>query len=129
MARSRSRAGGRGIVALLLAMGALAACSSSNTPPEVAEGEEHIPCALAGATELKPVCAVERVVRGGVLTLVVRHPDGGFRRFDVQTDGSGLAPSDGADAIVARLGEDRMEVTLGADRYLFPVTMKSHDPR
>jgi len=105
---------------------ALAACSAGHEVPEQAEGGERIPCAVAGSAELKPVCAVERVREQDRLVLVVHHPDGGFRRFTVMTDGSGLAVADGALVAVTRLDGDRLDVSLGADRYLFPVTRKPH---
>lgn len=119
---------GKGVPVLLLASGVLAACSSSsNTDPALAEGRDRIPCAVGGAVAFKPVCAVERRRRNGRLTLIVHHPNGGFRRFDVQTDGSGLAASDGADPVVAHLADGKLDVKLGADRYIFPVTTKTHD--
>ncbi|MYL98207.1 hypothetical protein GR702_10550 [Novosphingobium sp. FGD1] len=104
----------------------LAACSSNSEPPPVAAGKEHIACAVGGAAELKPVCSVERAEAGGRLTLVVHHPDGAFRRFDVTTDGSGLAVSDGAEKAQTRLVDGKLDVTVGPDRYLFPATEKSH---
>jgi hypothetical protein len=100
----------------------LAGCSQQ--APAVAEGEEHIACALAGAAGFAPDCAVERVTKDGALTLVVRHPDGGFRRFDVLKDGRGLAVSDGAEQAQVALAGDALEVTVGTDRYRFPATTK-----
>ncbi|WP_156842396.1 hypothetical protein [Novosphingobium aquimarinum] len=107
-----------------LPLSLLAACSSGDTPPPVAEGEEHVACAVGGETEMKEVCAVERSEADGKLTLVVRHPDGAFRRFDVLTDGRGLAVSDGAEEAVTRLEDGKFAVTVGEDRYLFPMTAK-----
>lgn len=103
----------------------LAACSSSSEPPPVAAGDEHIVCAVGGAGKLAEVCAVERSVKDGMLTLIVRHPDGAFRRFDVMTDGSGLAVTDGAEPAQSRLVNGKLDVTVGDDRYLFPVTTKA----
>lgn len=104
----------------------LAACSSGDaTPPPVAEGEEHVACAVGGETDMKEACAVERSEADGKLTLVVRHPDGSFRRFDVLTDGRGLAVSDGADEAVTRLDNGKLAVSVGEDRYLFPMTAKN----
>ncbi|PZQ56213.1 MAG: hypothetical protein DI555_06215 [Novosphingobium pentaromativorans] len=108
---------------------ALAACSAGDKAPEQAEGGERIACAVAGSAELKPVCAVERAEEQGRLVLVVHHPDGGFRRFAVMTDGSGLAVADGAQVAVTRLDGDRLDVSLGADRYLFPATRTPDAPQ
>lgn len=107
---------------------AVHACSSGNAVPEQAEGGEHIDCAVAGSAQLKPVCAVERVEVAGSLELVVHHPDGAFRRFTVMTDGSGLAAADGALAAITKLDGDRLDVTLGADRYVFPARRKPDAP-
>ncbi len=104
----------------------LAACSSSNSAaPETAEGDEHIACALDGAENFANVCAVERAERDRRLYLVVRHPDGGFRRFEVLTDGRGLALADGAEQAEVELAGDGLEVTVGSDRYRFPATQKN----
>lgn len=107
----------------------LAACSSSGEAPAIAVGDDHIACAVAGSADLKPVCSVERMELDGALTLIVRHPDGAFRRFEVITDGSGLAAADGAQAETTRLVEGKLEVTVGADRYLFPATEKANAPQ
>lgn len=100
----------------------LAACSSGSEPPPVAAGDEHVDCAVGGSAQLKPVCSVERAEVDGRLTLVVRHPDGAFRRFDVTDDGTGLAVADGAEQAVTHLEDGKLDVTVGADRYLFPAT-------
>ncbi|QSR18226.1 hypothetical protein [Novosphingobium sp. KA1] len=113
-------------VALVLA---LAACSSKHEAPDVAEGEDHIPCAVSGSGELKPICAVERHQGANGLTLLVRHPDGGFRRFAVVSDGRGLEVADGAQVAITRLEGGKLDVSVGADRYVFPATRKSHAPQ
>jgi hypothetical protein len=102
----------------------LTACSGNTAPPATAEGAEHIACALGGDQTFKPVCAVERAQSEGKLVLIVRHPDGAFRRFDVLGGGQGLALSDGAEtAQVAMAGTD-LEVAVRLDKYRFPVTAK-----
>lgn len=107
----------------------LGACSSGHEAPAVAAGEEHVPCAVSGSGELKPVCAVERHRSAEGLTFLVRHPDGGFRRFAVVSDGRGLVVADGAQVAVTRLEGDRLDLSVGPDRYLFPATRKSHAPQ
>jgi hypothetical protein len=104
----------------------LVGCSSEpDTAPSVAEGGEHIPCALDGATEFASSCAVDRAQVDGKLTLIVRHPDGAFRRFAVVTDGRGLAVADGAEQAVSTMQGDKLAVTVADDRYLFPAKVKS----
>ncbi|WP_395333879.1 hypothetical protein WBP06_08790 [Novosphingobium sp. BL-8H] len=114
---------------LTLGVLALGACSSHHEAPKVAEGDEHISCAIGGSAELKPVCAVERYRGAEGLILLVRHPDGGFRRFTVVGDGRGLVVADGAQVAVTRLEGDRLDLSVGADRYVFPATRKSHAPQ
>ena len=107
-------------------LAALAGCSSQpDTAAQVAEGGEHIPCALDGATEFASSCAVDRAQVDGKLTLIVRHPDGAFRRFAVVTDGRGLAVADGAEQAVNTMQGDKLAVTVADDRYLFPAKTKS----
>ncbi|HVR91621.1 MAG TPA: hypothetical protein VHG29_11090 [Novosphingobium sp.] len=105
----------------------LAACGSPETRA-AAEGEEAIECALAGSATFARTCAVERATLDGTLTLVVHHPDGGFRRFEVLKDGGGVATADGAAVAQLSLAGGLLEVTVDGDRYRFPVTAKSSAP-
>ncbi|EIZ80407.1 hypothetical protein WSK_0965 [Novosphingobium sp. Rr 2-17] len=107
--------------AFLVAL-AIAACSSSKEPPPVVP-QDHIECAVGGAADLRKVCVVERIESGGQATLIVRHPDGAFRRFDLTTDGTGLVVADGSQPAVTRLDGDTLDVMVGADRYRFPATI------
>ena len=107
----------------LLALLLLAACSpgASEVPPP--DDDSRIACALAAATAFARDCWVEQHRTGAALQLVVRHPDGAFRVFDVLTDGHGLATADGADAAHVSLADGGIEVAVGADRYRFPATI------
>src|SRR5690606_27629633 len=97
----------------LLASVLLAGCSSEpDKAPLAAEGSEHIACALAGAKEFSDSCAVDRSESDGKLTLIVRHPDGAFRRFAVVTDGRGLVVADGAEQALTALQGDKLAVTV-----------------
>jgi hypothetical protein len=112
------------LVLLLSACGREGAQANTAT---AAPGSEAIECALAGATSFTHGCAVEPVRSESGLQLVVRHPDGGFRRFDVLTDGHGLATADGAQVATIAMTEVGIEVTVGTDRYRFPATIVNHD--
>ncbi len=84
-----------------------------------------VPCALAGSRTFQQNCAVERTVSGDGLALIIHHPDGGFRRLLVATDGRGVVTADGADsAIVAVVDGGMIEVSVGGDRYRLPATVK-----
>jgi len=116
------------LIAAAAGLTVLAACKPAPAPvPEKAEGAEHVACAVAGAAEFRDVCAVERARAGDALFLVVRHPDGGFRRFEVLSDGRGIAAADGADSAQVALRDGGIEVTVDKDRYRFPATVRRHD--
>ena len=91
-------------------------------------GEELIDCALAGIKAFTKTCAVERTTVAGATTLVVHHPDGGFRRFDVSPDGGGISVADGAELARQQLAGGVLEVTLGDNRYRFAVTTTGDAP-
>lgn len=113
---------------LALALPFTAGACSSGTPPKVAEGEEHVDCALSGGARFAPDCAVERGVQDGDKVLIVRHPDGGFRRFVVLKDGRGLAAADGADVAQIAIADNLLEVSVGQDKYRFPFKVKGDAP-
>ena len=105
---------------LWLAFLPLAACAQDAPKASAADSDDRIACAVGGAAEFARACQVERREVDGVPILVVRHPDGGFRRFEVMRDGTGLAAADGAERAVVSLREQGIEVAVGADRYRFP---------
>lgn len=113
------------LVALVGACGSTAEEAQPDAAGGRGEGEERIACAPAGARDFAPDCVVERAQDQGKLFLVVRHPDGGFRRFEVMTDGSGLMTADGAEEARVALAGEILEVSVGADRYKFPATVKA----
>jgi hypothetical protein len=105
--------------AILIA--ALAACKPApEGPPKIEGGEEAIACALGGQGQFSPDCRVERSLAGNTLFLIVRHPDGAFRRFEVLKDGSGLSVADGAEQAALTMAGKELEVAVGLDRYRFP---------
>ncbi|HSX54114.1 MAG TPA: hypothetical protein VLG14_02350 [Sphingomonas sp.] len=93
---------------------------------KVARGEgDRIPCAMGGATEFASNCTVERAQTGDGLILTVRHPDGGFHRLRVTTDGRGVIAADGAqEARVSVVGDGAIEVAIDDARYRLPATVK-----
>ena len=90
----------------------------------MAEGPEHIECALGPGTGFAQDCAIERSQEGGVYKMIVRHPDGGFRRFEVNASNEIMA-SDGADTAVVALKGAVAEVAVGEDRYRIPLERAS----
>lgn len=105
----------------------LAACDSGEPVSQAqAAGTGRIACAIGGASELTQDCVVERGKDAGGAFLTLRHPDGGFRRFHIVTDGRGVEPADGAEpAAVSIIANKVIEVAVGGDRYRLPATIGS----
>jgi hypothetical protein len=81
-----------------------------------------IDCSLNGAGGFGRDCTMERVEQDGEDFVIVRHPDGAFRRFQLGVPGRGLITADGADqAEVTNMG-GYVEVRVGSDRYHLPVS-------
>lgn len=106
------------------------ACSKDapEPPPKVAAGDEHIECALGPGVSFARDCAIERSRDGGVYRMIVRHPDGGFRRFEVGADNT-IAASDGAEAVQVTLNGEVAEATVGEDRYRIPLERRADAPK
>jgi len=92
-----------------------------------AEGENSAPatnmvsCALAGAASFAQDCTMERAEADGERFVVLRHPDGGFRRFQLGVPGSGLITADGMEEAEITQLDGQVEVRVGADRYRLPI--------
>ncbi|MEP7349038.1 MAG: hypothetical protein ABI668_03700 [Sphingorhabdus sp.] len=84
-----------------------------------------IECALAGSVAFARTCTTERIAGADGQLLVIRHVDGGFRRFRILTDGRGLAPADGFDETrIDVLDGGMIEVSSGDDKYRLPAQIK-----
>lgn len=115
----------------------LVACGQQPTVPSAlsnaienaqatAGGDERIECAAASATAFARDCTVERTQAAEGLILTVRRPDNGFHRLLVVSDGRGVIAADGAEvAKVTLIGDGRIEVAIGGDRYRLPATVKA----
>ncbi len=99
--------------------------AESETAEEAAR-QGKIECALAGSAGFNRNCTTERVSGAEGQMLVVRHPDGGFRRFKILTDGRGLMPADGFDADfkIKVLANGMIEVRSVDDIYRLPAAIK-----
>jgi hypothetical protein len=97
------------LLGIFVLAGTMVACGgnteSSKSGLEQVEAESRakaaengaIDCAIAGSTDFKGNCQVEREISGGELVLTIRHEDGGFRRLRVLKDGRGVVAADGAE--------------------------------
>ncbi len=106
----------------------LSACDQA-AAPAVDEGR-LIECALAGAGSFARECRADVVRQGDVPQLILRHPDGGFRRFEILAGDAAterhLATADGADP--AQFNDDGqvLAITIEADRYRVPRDVYGH---
>lgn len=116
---------GAGILLIL----ALSACGGADNPDRIAadgdNGRQNVTCALSGATEFSENCSIQHVRQDDGGYLLIRHPDGGFRKFILLRDGRGLAAAHGADPTrITIIGDGRIELSSGDDRYRLPAKIK-----
>ena len=64
---------------------------------------------------------MERVARDGQSEIIVRHPDGAFRRFALGVPGRGIVTADGAEQAEITRHDGFVEARVGSDRYRFPI--------
>jgi hypothetical protein len=105
------------VLSLVLVL-ALAACGNGAAEAS-APGVE---CALAGAADFAPDCTMEQVEEAGQRILILRHPDGGFRRFELGVPDRGIITADGVEQAEVIRAQGQVELRVGADRYRLPVT-------
>ena len=114
----------------------LTACENRPDNAVLADAEERaasqagddgkIECAINGAADFSRDCYTERLSGESGVTMIIRHPDGGFRRFNVLTDGRGLEAADGFDkATIAIVEDGKILVGVGSDQYLLPAQIKA----
>ena len=82
-----------------------------------------IACAVGGASQLSDVCAMEKIAAPVGEQLLVRHPDGGFRRFRLTGDADVLAVADGAEQASRAVSATDIDISVGKDRYRFPASI------
>lgn len=113
----------------------IAAPTGANLPAQpvasdVVDQANRVSCAIAPATGFTPTCIIESANDEAGRVLTVRHPDGGFRRLRITTDGRGVITADGAQpAVVNVTGANEIEVTVSGDRYRLPATVRGAAPK
>ena len=110
------------VVALLLT-----ACTVRSDDGAIPDDAQMIECALEGAAVFSSDCYVEYIEAGDETVVVVRHADGGFRRFTLLDDGHGLEAADGADAANIAIAGEGIEVSIDGDRYRLPANINGAD--
>jgi len=105
----------------MLALGACTQPKAVAMQEDGKGGENGIACQLGDKTSFENVCAIDRMDK----ILIVRQPDGGFRRLAITDDGKGVIAADGAErAVVTISGDKQIEVAIGGNRYRLPATLK-----
>ena len=98
----------------------LAGCGSGppgETVDAPAARTDRIECRIGAAAAFERFCRVERA--GDML--ILRKPDGGFRRLEIVTDGRGVIAADGAEqARVTIVAGDVILVEIGDDAFRLP---------
>ena len=117
----------------LLALLALASCGEAeraqgngSDPVEIQSVRDvRIDCRIGAVAQFERYCSYERGETADGTILILRKPDGGFRRLLIATDGRGVIAADGAEpALVTILRDDRIEVEIGGDRFRLPATVR-----
>lgn len=102
-----------------------AATAPEAKPEQVFDNDGKLSCALAGADKFTRTCALQKLSDDNGNQMIFRHPDGGFRRFLIVTDGRGLVSADGADEAAINIVNDKIiEVSINDDRYQLPATIE-----
>jgi len=106
---------------LLIPLLVLSSCSDeaeTDAAQEAALTGERIECALAGSTKFTQTCSTQRVAGENGTILMIKHKDGGFRRFNILTDGRGLEAADGFDpTTITIIDENYILLVSGGDQY------------
>ncbi len=107
------------ISSALFALGTLAACNTATPKPE----GEMLDCAIGAGAEFAKVCTLEWIGEEWTRDFIIHHPDGGFRRFALNEDASGVIVRDGAEELemVEPVAEDFWQFSVAGDRYRMPV--------
>ncbi len=101
-------------ISSLLALLFVAGCDADPVSQPAQQVGQTVACGPVGET-LLPVCTVERSDDG---LLILHHPDGGFRRLQMQ--GNMIVAADGAELASVTHPAQSTEVTIGGMRYRLP---------
>jgi len=100
--------------ALVLLAGSLSACGSV-TDSAASGTEERIPCRIASDVAFAEKCSVEWQNNESFL---IRHDDGGFRRFMLSADGMTISIADGAEKLMVESDKNgAVSLNIGSEAY------------
>ena len=107
-----------------IAVLAVAACSVAETPEP--EGDT-VECAIGEGAEFADACTLEWIGEVQGQEFLIHHPEGGFRRFTVAEDASGVASVDGAEEITMSdtAPDGQWQFSVSGDQYRMPIPAPS----
>ena len=107
-----------------IAVLSLAACGVGESPQP--EGDT-VECAIGEGAAFASDCTLEWLGGAGGSEFLIHHPEGGFRRFAVNEDASGVTALDGAEetVMVDAPAQDQWQFTVSGDQYRMPVPAPS----
>jgi hypothetical protein len=118
------------IAAAALLLLAAAACGPAEPVAQPTNGaaapppgapDNRIECQVRGSATFARACSLATAERSDGLVLTIRKADGGFRRLFVANDDRGVIAADGSEqADITLLGDGRIEVAIGGDRFRLP---------
>ena len=109
----------------LLGLGLLAACDEAADETAATEPGNRIECRIGASTSFERHCTLEQAEEEQGRAIVVRKPDGGFRRLLITDDGRGVVAADGAEPAVVNIIDDgRIDVAIGGDNFRLPATIR-----
>lgn len=112
------------LIALLVA-----GCGGAPNQEAVPKDAPHIACAIDGAP-MANRCGLERQATPAGPVLVLRHPDGGFRRVRIVTDGRGVVAADGATPAHVQMHDPKwIDVDIDGDIYRLPAQLQDRPAR
>ena len=102
----------------------LAACGATETPEP--EGDS-LECAIGAGAEFARVCTLEWIGEPWGQEFLIHHPEGGFRRFELFEDQTGLSVKDGAEEVqMADPAPDgQWQFSVSGDQYRMPLPPQS----
>lgn len=103
----------------LLMVAAIVACGTNETPPP--EGET-LDCAIGQGSDFASDCTLEWLGEEWSSDFLIHHPDGGFRRFSLNEDASGVIVRDGAEEVLMLdpAPDGFWQFSVSGDRYRMP---------
>jgi hypothetical protein len=107
------------ISSALIAIALLGACDSNATPPP--EGET-LDCAIGQGADFAEDCTLEWLGAEWERDFLIHHPDGGFRRFSLNEDATGVIVQDGAEEVemLDPAPDGSWQFSVSGDRYRIP---------